>query len=281
MRIKARTAISLLGVGILAIGVMTTVMGTTATAAEVERKSIAPPKGHPLDEIISGYEFRAPETQGLQDDDFDNPAFLWVEKGEELWDTPDGKAGKACSSCHEDAAETMKTAGAEFPKWNESLGKPINLEQQINKCRTDQMQASKWKWESEQLLAMTSFVRSQARGVPMNVQIDGPMAPFFEKGKELYYKRVGQLDMACSNCHEDNYGNHIRSDMLSQGHTNGFPTFRLKWQKVGSSHRRFKGCMKNIRATPYKVGSDEFVNLELYIGYRGQGLPVESPAVRN
>ena len=39
--------------------------------------------------------------------------------------------------------------------------------------------------------------------------------------------------------------------------------------------------MKQVRATPYKVGSDEFVDLEIYVNYRGQGLPVETPAVRN
>lgn len=273
---KYRTIVSLLGAGMLAVSAL-----AGAASASEERKSIASPTGHPLSEIISGYEFRAPETQAFQDDDFENPAFLWVDKGEELWSEVDGKAGKSCESCHGDAADSMKTAGAEFPKWDAKRGKPINMEQQINKCRTEQMQAKAWKWESEQLLAMTSYTRSQSRGQPVNVQVDGPMAPFFEKGKELYYTRVGQLDMACSNCHEDYYGTNIRSDMLSQGQTNGFPTFRLKWQKVGSTHRRFKGCMKNIRATPYKVGSDEFVNLELYIGYRGQGLPVEAPAVRN
>ena len=272
----SKTFIAAAGTLMIAFGTF----GVTAYGDEA-RKSYKAPEGHPLDEIISGYEFRAPETQAFQDDDFDNPAFIWVDKGEELWSEVDGAAGKSCQSCHDDASESMKTAGAEFPKWNEKLGKPINLEQQINKCRTEQMQADEWKWESEQLLAMTSYTRSQSRGVPMNVQVDGKMKPFFEKGKELYYTRVGQLDLACSSCHEDNYGNHIRSDLLSQGQTNGFPTFRLKWQKVGSTHRRFKGCMSNVRATPYKVGSDEFVNLELYVGYRGQGLPVEAPAVRN
>ena len=72
----------------------------------------------------------------------------------------------------------------------------------------------------------------------------------------------------------------IRSDMLSQGQSNGFPTYRLKWQGIGSLHRRFKGCMKQVRAVPYKVGSDEFVALETYLSYRGVGLPVETPAVR-
>lgn len=87
--------------------------------------------------------------------------------------------------------------------------------------------------------------------------------------------------MSCSNCHEDNYGKYIRADFLSQGQSNGFPTYRMKWQKIGSLHRRFKGCMKNIRAKPYKVGGDEFLALELYRAWRGQGLPVEAPAVRN
>jgi L-cysteine S-thiosulfotransferase len=273
---KSKIIVAVASAAMLAFGSLAVTVNSSET-----RKSVKPPAGHPLEEIISGYEFRAPETQSLQDDDFENPAFIWVDKGQDLWSAVDGKAGKSCSSCHGDAAESMKTVGAQFPKWSEKRGKPINLEQQINECRTERMQAEPWKWESEQLLAMTSFTSSKSRGQPVNVQIDGKMAPFFEKGKELYYTRVGQLDMACSNCHEDNYGNHIRSDNLSQGHTNGFPTFRLKWQKVGSTHRRFKGCMKNIRATPYKVGSDEFVNLELYIGYRGQGLPVEAPAVRN
>ena len=49
---------------------------------------------------------------------------------------------------------------------------------------------------------------------------------------------------------------------------------------MGSIHRRFRGCMNNIRAKPYKRGSDEFTALELYVASRGQGLRVETPAVR-
>jgi sulfur-oxidizing protein SoxA len=117
--------------------------------------------------------------------------------------------------------------------------------------------------------------------MPVNVQSDGPMADWVEKGKDLYYTRVGQLDMSCANCHEDNNGQYIRADHLSQGNTNGFPTYRFKWQGLGSLHRRFSGCMKNIRAQPFKRGSDEFTALEIYLATRGAGLGVESPSVRN
>jgi sulfur-oxidizing protein SoxA len=129
--------------------------------------------------------------------------------------------------------------------------------------------------------AMVALIGLQSRGMPMNVAIDGDAAGAWEQGKEMYYTRYGQLEMSCANCHEDNYGNMIRADHLSQGQINGFPVYRLKWAGLGSIHRRFKGCMSNIRAEPYKVGSDEFIALEAYVASRGAGLNVETPSVRN
>ncbi len=238
-------------------------------------------KDSPFEEVISGWKFRSKATRQLQQDDFDNPGFLWVDKGEDLWNKVEGKAGKSCAVCHDDASVSMKGVGASMPKWDAKLGRPLTMEQRINVCRTDNMEAKPWKWESDQMLSMTSYVKNQSRGMPVNVQADGPMEPWVKRGKKIYYTRVGQLNMSCANCHEANFGKYIRADYLSQGQSNGFPTYRLKWQKVGSLHRRFKGCMKNIRAKPYKRGSDEFVALEIYIAQRGKGLQVESPAVRN
>ena len=39
--------------------------------------------------------------------------------------------------------------------------------------------------------------------------------------------------------------------------------------------------LDSIVSTPYKYGSPEYVNLELYLAWKGRGLPVETPAVRN
>ena len=142
------------------------------------------------------------------------------------------------------------------------------------------MKATPYKYESKELLGMTAFVKLQSRGMPINVKIDGPTAPFFEKGKAFYNQRRGQLDLACANCHVDNAGKMIRAELLTQGQSNGFPLYRLKWQGFGSVHRRFSGCNDEIRAAPYPLGSDEYLALELYVAWRGQGLPVETPAVR-
>jgi len=174
----------------------------------------------------------------------------------------------------------MKGVATTFPKVAKGTGELQALQHRINTCRVSGMKAEPWGWESDEMLGMTAFVKLQSRGLPMSVAVDGPAAEYMAQGKEFYYQRRGQLDMACASCHEANNGKHIRADMLSQGHSNGFPTYRLKWQKLGSLHRRFKGCNKNIRAQPYKAGSPEYTALELYLGSRGQGLPLEAPSVR-
>jgi hypothetical protein len=62
--------------------------------APAQDRSSIPPKdsGNPLSELISGYEFSPMQVRALQDDDFDNPGFKWVSRGETLWSVPDGAA---------------------------------------------------------------------------------------------------------------------------------------------------------------------------------------------
>ncbi len=233
-----------------------------------------------IDEVISGWVFRSDETQALEMDDFENPGMIFVDQAREAYETVDGAAGESCASCHGDVAsfEGLRTV---LPRWREDAGEVWSMEDYINNCRETRMQAEPWKWGKPQMDAMVALISLQSRGMPMNVAIDGPAAATWEQGREIYYTRVGQLDMACANCHEDNYGVYIRADHLSQGQINGFPTYRLKNARLNSTHARFKGCMKNIRAEPYGVGSDEFTALELYVASRGNGLSVEGPSVRN
>ena len=222
--------------------------------------------------------FRTDETQWLQMDDFDNPAFVFLDQAQDLWNEVDGSEGKSCADCHADVAD-FAGLKATLPRVED--GELVTLTNLVNECREDRMGAKAWKYSGGQMSAMTALIAHQSRGMPMNVKIDGDAAEHWQLGKDIYYTRVGQLQMACANCHEDNYGNMIRADHLSQGQTNGFPLYRLKNAKINTTHGRFKGCMANIRATPYKEGSPEFKALELYVASRGNGLSVETPAVRN
>ncbi|CUH45119.1 sulfur oxidation c-type cytochrome SoxA [Ruegeria atlantica] len=248
---------------------------------ELEMTSVTEAPAHleNLDTIYSGWHFRTDETQALQIDDFDNPAMIFVDQAVDLFETVDGAAGESCASCH-DGVESFKGLQASMPKVDAESGKLVVMEDLINKCRTDRMEADAWKWSGGDMQGMVALIGLQSRGLPMNVAIDGDAAPFWEQGKEMYYTRYGQLELSCANCHEENWGNMIRADHLSQGMINGFPTYRLKQAKLISRHNRFRGCIRDTRAETFAEGSDEFRALELYVASRGNGLSVETPAVR-
>jgi sulfur-oxidizing protein SoxA len=213
-------------------------------------------------------------------DDFDNPAMIFVDQAIDTWNTAEGSEDKSCASCHGEP-DSLRGLRAELPKWNEAKGKVYTSEMYINDCRTERMGAEAWGWNSGAMRNMTALVSSVSRGMPVNVAIDGPARETWERGKEIYYTRYGQLELSCANCHEDNYDNYIRADHLSQGQVNGFPTYRLKNAGLVSLHNRFRGCIRDTRGEPYDIGSPDFVALELYVASRGNGLTVEGPAVRN
>lgn len=277
-----------LALGVLAAGLS----GTALRADPVDDKLVidgdkqmitrAPaPEGHPLKEVTSGWLYRTPETRALEADSFQNPGMLYVERGSEIWNTVDGAAGKSCASCHGDAAKSMKGVGAHFPKWDAASGKPVNLELQVNICRKERMQAEPYKFDAADQKALVTFVKNQSLGEPMKIDLtQGQMQSWWEHGKELYYRRTGQLNLACASCHEQNNGKYIRADHLSQGNVNGFPTYRLKQANMVSLHNRFRGCIRDTRAEMPKPLSDDLVALEVYVTWRGTGLSIETPAVR-
>lgn len=249
-----------------------------------ERKMITrtkAPEGHPFDEVLSGWHYRTGETRALEADSFQNPGMLYVERGEEIWNTVAGTAGKSCASCHNDAADSMKDVAAAYPKWDADAKRPINIELQIDKCRTENMGAEAYKFDHADQKALTTFVKHQSIGTPMAVDLkQGELQSWWETGKDLYYTRTGQLNLSCASCHELNNGKYIRADHLSQGNVNGFPTYRLKQANMVSLHNRFRGCIRDTRAEKPKAFSDELMALEVYVTWRGTGLSIETPAVR-
>jgi len=228
----------------------------------------------------SGYSFMAPDTKAMQDDDTANPGMLWVLDGEALWNQRIGAANKACADCHGDAKAGMKGVAARYPAFDKRLGRPVDLEQRINLCRAERQQAPALDYESHDLLALTAFVAHQSRGMPIAPAIDPELALSLEQGRDLFMQRQGQLNLACANCHDDNWARHLAGSAITQGQPTGYPMYRLEWQTLGSLQRRLRGCMTGIRAQAFSYGAAELVELELYLMSRATGMPIETPAVR-
>jgi sulfur-oxidizing protein SoxA len=234
----------------------------------------------PPAERRSDYELMGPQTRAMQDDDTANPGMLSVLDGEALWSHRDGAANRSCADCHNDARASMKGVAARYPAYSPALGRPIDLEARINLCRTEQQKATPLKFESKELLGLTAYLALQSRGMPIDVANDRRTQPFIAAGREIFNRRMGQINMSCAQCHDDNWGRKLAGAPVPQGHPNGYPLYRLEWQSLGSLQRRLRNCMSGMRAEPYAYGAPENVDLELYLMSRAQGLKMEAPAVR-
>jgi L-cysteine S-thiosulfotransferase len=234
----------------------------------------------PLDERRSGFDFMTPQTQAMQRDDTLNPGLLWIEGGRLLWQQPAGENGLSCVSCHGDGAASMRGVAARYPAFDETSQRPIDLQGRIDQCRHDRQKAPPLAPESEELLSLSAYVASQSRGMPIAPPDDERLTPFRERGRQLFERRLGQLDLSCSQCHDGHWGQRLGGSTIPQAHPTGYPIYRLEWQGLGSLQRRFRNCLIGVRAESFDFGAPDYVELELYLMARAQGLPMETPAVR-
>ena len=117
----------------------------------------------------------------------------------------------------------------------------------------------------------------------MEIPDDDPRAlAAYEEGKKFYYTKRGQLNFACANCHVQNPGNKVRTEIISPpyGHTTGWPVYRSKWGNMGTLHRRFGGCNEQVRAKAFQPQGPEYRNLEYFLTYMSNGLPLNGPSAR-
>jgi sulfur-oxidizing protein SoxA len=230
--------------------------------------------------LEGGIEFQGADVRALQADEFANPGMLWVARGEALWSAKRGAAGTACTSCHGEAARSMKGVSVTYPKHSPALGRVVSLDERINACASGQQQAAPLAWESDELLSLSAYVSRQSRGMPIAVAVDGPARELFERGRTLYFERQGQLHLACDQCHDRNWGKTLLAERISQGHPADWPAYRLEWQSLGSLQRRLRACFFGVRAAQPAFGSTDLLALELYLADRARGLPVDAPGVR-
>ena len=237
--------------------------------------------GLPVSERKSGTEYMSPATQQMQRDDTQNPAMLWVANGEALWRTaPLEGNGKSCATCHTDAKTSMRGTATKFPRFSKSAGKVITLSDQINQCRTGALKAAALKPESADLLALETYIALQSRGLPLTPPGDEQTRQAAERGQKLFTTRIGQLNLSCAQCHDNNAGKRLAGAPIPQGHANAYPIYRLEWQGVGSLQRRLRNCMSGVRAEVPPYGAPDLVDLEAYLALRAQGMPLETPGVR-
>lgn len=202
-----------------------------------------------------------------------------IKKGEEMFNTPFA-SGVTYAECLKGGGIGTRQM---YPYFDSDSGEIVTLEESINQCRTDNGEKP-LKYGKGPIANLTAYIAYTSRGNTYNTEVpnDERALAHYEKGKQMFYMKRGQLNLACADCHVANSGNYIRSELLSPalGNLSHFPVYRLKWQGMGTPHRRFGGCNKQVRAKPFKPQSEEYRNLEYFLTHMANGMEFNGPSAR-
>ena len=64
------------------------------------------------------------------------------------------------------------------------------------------------------------------------------------------------------------------------GIMNAMPIYRSEWSGMGTTSRRFVTCNSQTRAVPLEPQSDEYRDVEYFLSYVANGLPIAGPGAR-
>lgn len=220
-------------------------------------------------------------------DDFDQPHGYpeVMAMGKKQWETPFAN-GKTMASCF---AHGGKGAANDYPKVDEKTGKVITFENALNACRT--MNGEKpldYGDMKKGVGPMSVIARSLSNGLRIKMKIDTPAElAAFNRGKEIFYGRVGKFEQSCASCHIQHAGEIARTEELSPiiGQAAHFPVFRqdkaTDGVKLVTLQNRYEGCQKSTQAAkPINEGSDESNDLEYFHTYISQGMPLSTGVFR-
>ena len=215
-------------------------------------------------------------------DPIENPAMWAVDKAQELWKQA-GAAGSSCNTCHSDPKTSFKSWAASMPMWEPRLNKALSVEEFVTRHAKATTGAS-WLMETDENRAMSVYLHFLANGTPMKVDTSSPDAKAaIERGKELSARKVGQLNMACTDCHGKVANRWIRGQWLGEpkGQLDHFPTWRTSLLAIWDIRQQFQWCQVNIRADELPPDAKEYGDLEFYLAVQNEGQKLSVPGIRH
>jgi len=214
-----------------------------------------------------------------------NPAILLSENAVTSWSTR-GPAGKACADCHAGGPEkAMKGVATKYPKYLPALGRVMSIGDFLT-VHAPEMTGREMLAESADNLTMTILIKMQSNGLPVNVDVTSPEAKAaYERGRALYFKRVGQRNHACADCHETDRGagRYAGARLLGVAHeglTKHFPLWFMAYRGIWDIRKRFQVCMLPLGMNYLPADAPEYADLELYLTAFDNGKPISVPGIR-
>jgi L-cysteine S-thiosulfotransferase len=233
-----------------------------------------------LDDFVNGpYSMNEDMRKQWEEKEQFPPYEFALEAGKEMFATP-FKNGKTYAECFPNGGVGIRQ---NYPTFDEKEGKVVTLELALNRCREANGEAP-YSYVKDEMASLTAYMAFTSRGKPMNIKIpnDPRALEAYENGKRYFYTRRGQLNFSCASCHVQSPGERLRAEILAPalGILNAMPIYRSEWAGMGTISRRFITCNSQTRAVPEEAQSEDYRDLEYFLSYVSNGLPISGPGAR-
>ncbi len=233
-----------------------------------------------LDDFVNGpYSMNEDMRKQWEEIDQFPPYQFALDAGKEMFEKP-FKNGKTYADCFADGGIGIRQ---NYPYFDEKEGKVVTLELALNRCRESNGEAP-YSYVKDDMASLAAYMAFTSRGKPFDIKIpnDPRALEAYQDGKRYFYTRRGQLNFSCASCHVQSPGERLRAEILAPalGILNAMPIYRSEWSGMGTISRRFTTCNSQTRAVPLAPQSDEYRNLEYYLSYLSNGLPISGPGAR-
>src|SRR6201985_1447883 len=237
------------------------------------------PKLKPADFVNGPYSMNEDmHKQWVEKEEFP-PYDFSLDAGKEAFAKP-FKNGKTYADCFANGGIGVRQ---NYPYFDEKEGKVVTLELALNRCREANGERPS-SYVKDEMPSLTAYMAFTSRDKPMDIKIpnDPRALEAYENGKRYFYTRRGQLNFSCATCHVRSPGERIRSEVLAPalGIMNAMPIYRSEWSGMGTTSRRLATCNSQTRAVPLGPQSDEYRDVEYFLSYVANGLPISGPGAR-
>jgi L-cysteine S-thiosulfotransferase len=231
-----------------------------------------------LEDYVYGAMIASPGARAQYEQIMEFPPFLGdIDDGRKLWEKP-FRNGSRFADCFPNGGRNVV---GDYPYYDDAIGRIVTFEAALNRCLRSNGEPE-LAYGQRAMGVLTAYARTLSDGMKMNVRADSPQARAkFASGRDLFFRRIGQLNAACAGCHLHNAGKIMRMEIISPalGHATHWPIFR-GGEELMTFQGRFKRCMEQMRAVPYGYDSEEWNDLEYFLSYLSNGIPLKSSVMR-
>ena len=228
----------------------------------------------------------------------DNPGELWIEQGRALFHEKRGPRSASLEQCDFGMGTgRLDGAAARLPRYFPDTDKGQDLETRLITCmvqlqgfdRADIVKRaiSPGGSNGSDVEALALYITSRSNGMTVNVSLSHQKEyDTYKAGEYLFFRRSGQTDFACVQCHGEANKRIRLQDLVHMTDRKGAQEVASTWPAYRGAHFvvrtmqwRLTDCFWQMRLPDMSYGSDMSIALTLYLNYQGNGAAIRVPGV--